>query len=66
MYIHKYNITREVITVICNYNAGLAKNIISVYLQIFSISNNSTLFKQAYPDCWSKFTHCNEVYPPLQ
>ena len=30
-------------------------------LQIFSISNNSTLFKQAYPRCWSKFTDCNKV-----
>ena len=30
-------------------------------LQIFSISNNSTLFKQAYPKCWSKFTDCNVV-----
>lgn len=29
---------------------------------IFSISNNSTLFKQAYPDCWSKFTSCNETW----
>lgn len=30
-------------------------------VQIFSISNNSVLFKQAYPNCWSKFRDCNEV-----
>lgn len=29
---------------------------------IFSISNNSTLFKQAYPKCWSKFTTCNVTW----
>lgn len=44
--------------------SNLLKNqsTISVYLHIFSISNNSTLFKQAYPDCWRKFTHCNETW----
>lgn len=35
-------------------------------LQIFSISNNSTLFKQAYPKCWSKFTDCNVVSCHIQ
>ena len=29
--------------------------------QIFSISNNGTLFKQAYPKCWGKFTTCNKA-----
>ncbi|KAL3162223.1 hypothetical protein ABBQ32_009926 [Trebouxia sp. C0010 RCD-2024] len=29
---------------------------------VFSISNNSTLFKQAYPNCWSKFKDCNETW----
>ncbi|KAK9807016.1 hypothetical protein WJX72_010792 [[Myrmecia] bisecta] len=29
---------------------------------IFSISNNSTLFKQAYPKCWSTFEDCNETW----
>ena len=36
-----------------------------VCLQIFSISNNGTLFKQAYPNCWSKFTTCNKACSAL-
>ena len=31
---------------------------------IFSISNNSTLFKQSYKKCWSTFTTCNQVSVP--
>jgi hypothetical protein len=29
--------------------------------QIFSISNNSTLFKQAYKSCWGTFKDCNKA-----
>ena len=32
---------------------------------IFSISNNSTLFKQSYKKCWSTFTTCNQVRLPI-
>lgn len=57
-----YYLCADTYTNISNFRWHIASQLVlCCCLQIFSISNNSTLFKQAYPRCWSKFTDCNEV-----
>lgn len=55
---------RDPLSPVRSYVHNFAMPGVGLFLEgyvIFSISNNSTLFKQSYRACWNDFTECNKV-----